>query len=103
MIDASTTLNPVVPLTRKSGSTTPQFAPLGDIEAEPTGWSAELPAFLKKSSKSSSDVTFAGGLTDPKTDPWNAGAESNLRILRNPSRKMDTSIFSARRPMSIEG
>ena len=42
-------------------------------------------------------------MTDPKTDPSNAGAENNLRALRQPSRKIDTSVFSARKRTSMEG
>lgn len=101
--DASTILNPVVPLTRKSGSTTPQLAFLGDIEAVPAPCKKERTPFLKKSSKSWSDVTFSGGMTDPKTDPSNAGAENNLRAVRQPSRKIDTSASSVRKRTSMEG
>lgn len=93
----------MVPLTRKSGSTTPQFAFLGDIEAVPAPCKKERAPFLKKSSNSWSDVTFSGGMTDPKTDPSNAGAEKNLRALRQPSRKIDTSVLSVRKRTSMEG
>lgn len=63
-MDASTTLNPAVPLTVKSGFTTPPplslaFEVAGLIDADPTTCDKVIAVFLANCSSSSSVVAFA--------------------------------------------
>ena len=78
MTEASTTLNPWTFLTVRSGSTTPQFAPLGDIEAVPTRWSPIVAIFLTMLSISASVVTFVNGAATPEIMLRKTGAPENV-------------------------
>ena len=101
--DASTIRRPVVPLTRKSGLTTPHPASRPDIEAEPTPCKNGDATECKKSSRSPSSCTSSVGTTVPNTEFLKAGAEYNERALRIPSRKIATSTGFDKKPKSIIG
>jgi hypothetical protein len=78
MTDASTTLNPIVPLTRKSGLTTPQLAPRGDMAALPKACPSGIETLRMNASNSSSEVKFAAGDVVPNTLFLSTGAENNF-------------------------
>ncbi len=63
MTDASTMRNPEIRFTNRSGSTTPQLAFLGDIDAVATECSADIVIFLRMLSISESVAAAAKG-------PW---------------------------------
>ena len=86
MTEASTILNPWIFLTERSGSTTPQFAPLGDIELVPTKCNPDTVMFRNCLSISASVVTLVNGFIMPVMMSWKTGALEKVRALLKPSR-----------------
>lgn len=96
----STTLNPFVPFTFKSGSTTPHFAPLGLIALVPTGWK-KLTAFSLMNALSSSSVSAVS--KGSRMYPSHARAEMNRLAERMACRRIWMSTGAARRPGLMSG
>ena len=103
MTEASTILNPWIFLTERSGSTTPQLAPLGDIESVPTKCSPDTVIFRSCLSISASVVTLVNGSIMSVIMSWKTGALEKVRTLLKPSRAATMSNSSVKNPKSIMG
>ena len=103
MTEASTILNPWIFLTERSGSTTPQLAPLGDIEEVPTGCNPDTVIFRSCLSISASVVTLVNGSIMPVMTSRKTGALENLRAALKPSRAATMSNSAVKNPKSIMG
>ena len=87
----------------RSGSTTPQLAPLGDIEAVPTAWAPKDAIFLIESSISSSDAALVNGAAMPEMMLWKTGAPENVIASLTASRIATISNSAVRTAGSIFG
>ena len=103
MTEASTILNPWTFLAERSGSTTPQLDPLGDIEAVPTRCSPDNAIFRSCLSISASVVTLVNGSIMPVMMSWKAGALERVRALFKASRAATMSNSAVKKPGSIMG
>lgn len=101
--DASTILIPLIPFTLKSGSTTPYFAPFGDMVAVPTGCTRDSTLLLMKASRSSSDSMPAEGADSDAIYPSHVLAAKNLRAFLMTSRAATRSTGFEKNPGSIRG
>lgn len=96
MTDASTTLNPDAPFKSRSGLTTPQVALLLDMDAVPTGCSADTAVFRRNSFKRASVVAFAVPSVGPTRTSFQTGAETNRRKALMLSRPAKRSISNSK-------
>jgi len=101
--EASTTLKPRTFLTARSGSTTPQLAPWGDIEAVPTACAPKDATFLTELSISSSVVVLVNGAATPEMMLRKTGAPENVIASLTASRMATISNSVVRTAGSILG